>query len=240
MEKQNRKRTAGEKKTGFIQHLSPKKVATSGTPYYVFHIQVSPTKSDKVVCYSSQIVQQMKSFQESKSAVKLTNLKAHSDGTPIVNEQTTIQGIKTFVIEFDHQQHENITEPPASQCIDVTIEKLLEFEAFGDALYTLTGFVYIENKDMKVVMTRYGKSTVMENAKIVDQTGDVEFHIWESSCKEFTSGKGYKVTNLLLKKFLSKKYVSTTRKTVITEIPLEYEMPSIKKRGCGCLHYRTI
>ena len=28
-----------------------------------------------------------------------------------VNQQTTFQGIKTFDIEFDYQQHENITEP---------------------------------------------------------------------------------------------------------------------------------
>ena len=65
----------------------------------------------------------------SKSAVKLENLRT-SDGTATFSEQSMIQVVKPFNMEFDYKDFEGITESLIVESKEVNIKELNEFNVF--------------------------------------------------------------------------------------------------------------
>ena len=60
---------------GFIQYLRPQKKSQKGNPYYVFQLQTSPVKAQKVVAYDTRQYKKVESLSLSKSAVTVQNCK---------------------------------------------------------------------------------------------------------------------------------------------------------------------
>ena len=48
-----------------------------------------------------------------------------------------------------------------------------------------------DKKGLKEVDTRYGKSNVMEDGKLVGDGGEIDFHIWDSLLKQLHFYKPY-------------------------------------------------
>ena len=91
---ENRKRNNADL-AGYIQHLSPKKVSRRGNPYYTFQVQTSPSRSEKLVGYSSGQYHELEKLQEVKSPVKLSKLNMSSDDL-IFNDQSLVSQLKPF------------------------------------------------------------------------------------------------------------------------------------------------
>ena len=77
----------------------------------------------------------------------------------------------------------------------------------------------------KTVNTKFGTTQVKEDVELLDQSGAIPLHVWGATMKELQSGACYNISNMTLKSFRDKPYLSTTFSTVVTPVTLAYEMP---------------
>ena len=64
-----------------------------------------------------------------------------------------------------------------------------------------------------------------EDVEFLDNTGAIPIHVWGATLKELKSGSSYTISNLGLKRYQEKAFLSTTFSTVVTPVTVGYDMP---------------
>ena len=166
----------------YVQHLSPKKLSRKVYPCYTFQVQTSPSRSEKLVGYSSSQYQELEKVQEVKSPVNLSKLNMSYDDH-IFNDQSHVSRLKPFDIKFTYADVDCASSPLSSvSSKNINIGDLKEYEPFSSNIFTVREFVSFGDGDLKTVSTKFGTiCKVKENCRLKDQTGSVAFHVWEST-----------------------------------------------------------
>ena len=211
------------------KHLSPEMVSKRGSSYYLFQLQTSPTKSQKVVAYSPSKRIKLQYLQDSKSPVKLERLMDTSED-PIFNNQSFLKEIQPYDIDFAYSDTELVlgTKCNITPSTLVNIEQLKQYSPFTETLFSVKAQLNYGDAPLKIVKTRFDtESKVKDDAILIDESGQINFHIWETLYNQVQTGTAYNITDLALKKFRGELFVSSTTKSLLEEIQLDYTPPPV-------------
>ena len=117
-------------KYGYIQKISPvKTAATSRHDWFDFHLQVSPTKVQRVVGFDKTKHPKIKHFQETKSPVLLKNLLIpdDEDNDWLFNQQSYVSQCANADVPFSYVPNfvkSERSESTSQEASDVSLREL--------------------------------------------------------------------------------------------------------------------
>lgn len=199
--------------SGYVYSVSPKKKSRKAFPYFEFKIQTGDEQSRRVVCYDESQRPKIRSFQDSREPVKLRNItRKPSIFNPqsldiFVNKRSKIEKANNSTIDYEfnrnlEEEETSVTE--LSQLPNLAVEQLL----------TVEGRVNFDG-DPIVRDTDGVQRTMLERCAITDDTATVKLTLWNDLIDEVENSTCYILTNVRVKEYDSKKYLTTTPNTEI-------------------------
>ncbi|CAH3176128.1 unnamed protein product, partial [Porites lobata] len=212
-------------KYGYIQNISPVKTAArSRHDWFDFHLQVSPTKVQRVVGFDkTKHHPKIKDFQETKSPVLLKNLLIPDDEDNgwLFNQQSYVSQCANADVPFSYVPNfvkSERSESTSQEASDVSLRELKEKAPNQKVSVhaTLSMGAQGPNK-IETKSKLYQALSVKEDCILEDETGTMELHIWEPLFTQLKSNKAYYFQNLTLRYYQGSKFLSTNRNTTYSE-----------------------
>ena len=210
-----------ENKHGYVHNISPVKRSTkSKNEWFDFHLQVSPTKVQRVVGFDQTKHQRIKHFQETKSPVLLKNLliPENEDNDWLFNQQSYVFPCANSDVKFSYveQVKSEASASTSQEACDVSLKELKEMAP--NQKVNVHATLSMGTKEPKKIETKSSQTlTVKEDCILEDNTDTMELHIWDPLFTKLTSNKAYYFKNLTLRYYQGSKFLSTNRNTSYSE-----------------------
>ena len=209
-------------KYGYIQKISPVKTAArSRHDWFDFHLQVSPTKVQRVVGFDKTKHPKIKHFQETKSPVLLKNLLIpdDEDNDWLFNQQSYVSQCANADVPFSYVPNfvkSERSESTSQEASDVSLRELKEMAP--NQKVNVHATLSMGAQEPNKIETKSSQAlSVKEDCILEDETGTMELHIWEPLFTQLKSNKAYYFQNLTLRYYQGSKFLSTNRNTTYSE-----------------------
>ena len=203
--------------SGFVHNVSPtKKSKIRSFPYFAFSLQVSDNTIRRAVCYDNEKQPIFKAYEESRQPAVLTNVTQKrslldpSQDDVIVSKRSRIQDASNTDIDFEYLENSEVHDSNTVTLIG-NIPSLSE-----NTITSIQGVMIITMslEHIKEVTTKTANTIPMlDHCVVTDNTGTIRLTVWGSTIKEITNNDSYMITNLRVKSFDAKKYLTTTPTT---------------------------
>ena len=183
--------------------------------WFDFHLQVSPTKVERVVGFDKTKHPKIKHFQEAKSPVLLKNLLIpdDEDNDWLFNQQSYVSQCANADVPFSYVPNfvkSERSESTSQEASDVSLRELKEMAPNQKVNVHATLGAQEPNK----IETKSSQAlSVKEDCILEDETGTMELHIWEPLFTQLKSNKAYYFQNFTLRYYQGSKFLSTNRNT---------------------------
>ena len=212
---------------GYIHDVSPtKKSRVKAFPYFVFSLQVDQSLKRRGVCYDISKQKTLKTFQDSREPVALHNVtlkrSAHNleEDDIIVNKRSRVNAANNNDIPFEYAEPEPEIPQQFTNIQDIT--SLEENE-----LTSVKGILALRTDCVQQVPMKDGfLLPMLERCAISDHTGITRLTLWGNAIDEVVNLKCYTITDLRVKVFNSRKYLTSTPATKFTIAEDTYDPPS--------------
>ncbi|CAH3040334.1 unnamed protein product, partial [Porites lobata] len=191
-------------KYGYIQKISlVKTAARSRHDWFDFHLQVSPTKVQRVVGFDKTKHPKIKHFQETKSPVLLKNLLIpdHEDNNWLFNQQSYVSQCANANVPFSNVPNfvkSERSQSTSQEASDVSLRELKEMAPNQKVSVHVT--LSVGAQEPNKIETKSSQAlSVKEDWILEDETGTMELHIWEPLFTQLKSNKAYYFQNLTLR-----------------------------------------
>ena len=215
---------------GYVHNVSGFSNARKGSlRYFRFNLQVEEGRKRRGVCYDLSKRKVLKSYEEAREAVKLSNFsKRQTAGGRMVEEDIVltkrcrIEPANNCDIQFEYEE-----SPEGQGCERVftaigTIGSLAENEVIS-----VKGCVTIQRKCIKQVIMKDNSTVPMLNrCTITDSTGIMRLTLWGDTIEQVVNNNCYAIEHVVIKKYDMKKYVATTRNTTIATTEERFTPPT--------------
>lgn len=91
-----------EKKIGYVHNVSPLKRAASKCQWYDFNLQVSPTKSRRIVAFNTQDHKLLKHMEDSKTPAILKDVVIKGDKDWLYTQQSSSEQCPNSEVYFEY------------------------------------------------------------------------------------------------------------------------------------------
>ena len=214
--------------SGFVHNVSPtKKSKIRSFPYFTFSLQVSDNTIRRAVCYDNEKQPIFKAYEESRQPAILTNVTQKrslldpSQDDVIVSKRSRIQDASNTDIDFKYLENSEIHDSNTVTLIG-NIPSLSE-----NTITSIQGVVTMSLEHIKEITTKTADTIPMlDHCVVTDNTGTIRLTLWGSTIKEITNNDSYMITNLRVKSFDAKKYLTTTPTTTIQAIEETFPPPT--------------
>ena len=203
--------------SGFVHKVSPtKKSKIRSFPYFTFSLQVIDNTIRRAVCYDNEKQPIFKAYEESRQPAVLTNVTQKrslldpSQDDVIVSKRSRIQDASNTDIDFEYLENSEVHDSNTVTLIG-NIPSLSE-----NTITSIQGVMIITMslEQIKEVTTKTANTIPMlDHCVVTDNTGTIRLTVWGSTIKEITNNDSYRITNLRVKSFDAKKYLTTTPTT---------------------------
>lgn len=205
---------------GFVSNVSPQKKSRSkGFPFFNFTIQTESTTAKSVVCYYPSKQAEIKSYAESGEAVKLLNVGQKRNlfdpekMDVVVNKRSKIEPAQNSEITFEcNTMRENDTTTKIEN-----INSIAE-----NVIICVNGRLAFQMDSVEKVMVRGHEMEMMERCIITDNAGSIRITLWEGHINSVQNNVCYHLTNVRVKEYDNRKYLTTTLNTIIKEVKEEF------------------
>eukprot|EP00794_Sanderia_malayensis_P002414 gene2414-2783_t len=204
---------------GYIHTLSPIKRSKRDHEYFVFGLQVSPTKIRHVVGFDTSSHSKLQKLEASKSPVVLKGLlPAENKEDFILNQCSSVDEALPFDVELsfaDNKEHvSNDLQPKA---VTITLSEIETIKVLQKV--NVTAPLTMGSLPAKLVATRTKdkKIGVKEDCVLEDEIGKSVFHVWGDPIDQLEDGHTYLFENLVVRQFQSATFLSTIYDTKFAE-----------------------
>ena len=189
----------------YVHSLSPIiKAKTSDKRYFDMMLQTEEITT-RAVCFSPEKHHLIKSFEESKSPIKIKNVqKRLYNGTEeyTIQKHSKIQPANQDEVSFSYLEAMSASKEPTfiSQLSDVSPEKLVSVKAM---VSEVSEPVKQENQ--------YGPDLRRQEVVIVDPSDCITLTLWEENVDQLQQNTTYLFKNVRVKSFRGRMYLNTPK-----------------------------
>lgn len=194
--------------------MSPvKKSKNSGCEWYDFSLQTSPVKTTRVVAFNMPSHNKLKSFEASKMAVQLKNIKPNNKNELIFNQQSSLHCAANSDVSFDYVEQEQLTTTNSNslyQAVNVEVADIKTLKP--NQKINLNAIISIgEERPKEVPLNKTQEIRhIKEDCVLEDSTGSIMAHIWVPFIDQLKNGEAYYFTNLTIKSYKGTTFVSSS------------------------------
>ena len=186
----------------YLHAVSPiKKAMSSNKRYFNCMLQKNDTVI-RAVCFSPQKHSELKTLQQTKSPVKVSNYQKSQNKDIILNQYTKIAPVDPTDINFMHSN--KLTSTGTAK----TISSLNELAP--EQVVTLKAEV-AQVSSVKKIHTQYQGALKKQEVLLRDSTSSIKAILWECSVDALKANKTYILKNLKLKTSRCQRYLNTAK-----------------------------
>lgn len=174
-------------------------------------------KTYRSVCFSAEKHSTFKQKYEASSPVKITNynLKRNSttNSTEIhINKRTRLDDPDTEDVGFDIQAQQATAAPILTDISSVLKHSTAQVSVVGRVSF---------HGPSETILTK-GKLLNKQEAYLTDNSGTIRLVLWENDIARIQSESSYKLTNVMVRKYDNKKYLTLNKQSLITTTQEEF------------------
>ena len=205
----------------YIHGVSEVKQATNNPDLAYFNLTLqSPEKVFRGVSYRVDVRETLENAQNSKSPVKITNIRKRPN--KLFPDKTDITLTGKSVIQPSTEDFEYIDQSVVSPTSNVADIKAGKCE---DRMVTVVAHVKAENCPTQLITTRHSSGPCpVKLAVASDDTAAVELELWGNYIASVHTNGTYKLTNLLIKEWPATVFkLSTCKHTIIASFDHQFK-----------------
>ena len=199
---------------GFVSNVSPtKRTRAKAFPYFEFQIQTGSRKTRRVVCYDNQKETEIRNYSESGQPLKLMNLSERDslffpgEKDLVFNKRSKLEPAHNSEIDF-----ECLEEIPTAP---TTIKEA--YSVAENVIITVNGRLHYKIETLTTISVRGKDMDMLEQCTLTDETTTIKITLWDNIICQVHNGGCYSFSNVRVKQFDGKKYLTTTANTVVKE-----------------------
>ena len=214
---------------GYVHNVSAVSTAKRGSlRYFRFHFQVEEGDKRRAVCYDLSKRKVLKSYEEAREPVKLSNVSGKRCGGRMAEEnivltrRSRIEPANNFDIHFEYEEENGLGDDQQGFTAIEAIASLCE-----NQVISVKGCVTFEGECVKQVTMKDNSIVPMLNrCTITDNTGIMRLTLLGDAIQQMVNNKCYIIEHVLIKKYDGMKYVATNHKTVISATEEKFNAPT--------------
>lgn len=219
---------------GYVHNVSAISTARRGSlRYFRFNFQVQEGFKRRAVCYDLSKRNVLKSYEEAREPVKLSNVSRRRCGggtaeeNIVLTKRCRIEPANNFDIQFEYEEGNGLGDEQEGFIAIEAIASLSE-----NQVISVKGCISFEGECVKQVVMKDNSMVAMLNrCTITDNTGTIRLTLWGDAIRQVENNKCYIIEHVVIKKYDMTKYVATTQRSIISATEEKFEAPTEEAFG---------
>ncbi|XP_033730789.1 uncharacterized protein LOC117320249 [Pecten maximus] len=202
---------------GYVHNVTPIKLSTrTNIPYFNCVLQTERSTFHDVVSFTPEKRNLFLQAADKKTPLKMTNVSKSLSFSPTSPNRTSLRCHRaTILAEAAVNFPRNEPATYQSTVTTMPVKNVLTDAALGDHVCITAKIMDIDDQ-ITNIQTKSGRNLPLKNCDVADISGSIRVSLWDTHIDQVNLHNSYMFDNLTVKDFDSKRYLSTTVKTTIS------------------------